>query len=227
MEHPMELDMIDVDPTLNGPDFGQLVFDVYTKQLPRFDVESIQVFTGIGYVFTQAKDFLPYDMVPGTYHAQYNPDPTVGPKKKLYLGEYAFEDYFATKEFTPYPPCNNIIICDWNLNSINMILKILHAVPHVFQGKRITVVHGNILEHNTIETLRYISVKMQRPISAVYVTNIVNDANLLLPLFRDISPFDATLICDTMNRTNIQHVVHTRAGGMSRKRKRKRTRRII
>lgn len=212
------MEFIDVDPSLNGSDYGQLVFDEYTQRLPRFDPRSMQVFTGIGYVFTQARQYLPFDMVPGTYHELYNPDPLHGPKTKLYLGKYAFENYFSTKEFTPYPPCNNIIICDWNQQSIQMILDILEAAPQAFIGKRITVVHGNILEPQTINVFRDISVKMQIPISAVYFTNIVNEFTPeLVELFRPISPFDVTLICDMMDREKTQRMVHTMSSGGRRK----------
>lgn len=216
------MEVIDVDPSLNGSDYGQLVFDEYTKKLPLFDTDSMQVFTGIGYVFTQAREFLPFDMVPGNYHEIYNPDPPNGPKTKLYIGKYAFENYFATKDFSKYPPCNNIIICDWNQHSIQMIIDILKTAPQAFEGKRITVVHGDILKPSTIDVFRDISKKMQIPISAVYVTNIVNNVDTLLPLFRNISPSDVTLICDTMDKDKTQLVVHTKRGGKSRKHKRRR-----
>lgn len=221
------IQFVDIDPTLNGSDYGQHVFDRYTQKLPAFDTHSMQVFTGIGYVFTQAKDVLPFDMVEGSYHEIYNPDPAHGPKQKLYMGKYALEDYFATKdpsatkEFTKYPTCKHVIICDWNKRSIQMILDILEAAPRAFTGQTITVVHGNILLETTIATLREISETQRIPISAVYLTNIVNGFTPeLINLFKPISASDVVLICDDMgDEMHTQLQFHTHPRGRSEFRK--------
>jgi hypothetical protein len=212
------IDFVDIEPELNGSDFGQLVFDTCTRQLPRFDTRSMQVFTGIGYVCTQARDYLDVTLEKGPYHEVYNPDPPNGPKKKMYLGKYAFEDYFATKEFIKYPKCKHVVICDWNKRSIQMILDILEAAPRAFEGQTITVVHGDILKESTLEVIRRISDKQRTPISAVYVTNIVNKFTPeLIDLFRPISASDVVLICDTMDRSHTQLQFHTRASRTYRK----------
>ena len=207
----------DVNDKLDGTDFGQLVFDTCTRQLPAFDIHSMQVFTGIGYVFTQAKDVLPFIMVDGPYHERYNRDPPNGPKIKMYLGKYLLEEYFATKEFIKYPPCKHVVICDWNKHSIQMILDILKAAPRAFEGQTITVVHGDILNASTLDVIRGISDTQRTPISAVYVTNIVNNFTPeLIDLFRPISASDVVLICDTMDMSHTQLQFHTRASSAAK-----------
>ena len=71
----------DLQPELNGTDYGQYLFDSSTEQLS-FDCDGVKVYTGIGYVFTQAREHLPFSMVPGTYHEDYNPDPEMVQKEK-------------------------------------------------------------------------------------------------------------------------------------------------
>lgn len=212
------MNFIDLNSELHGTDKGQVIFDSLTKRLS-FPPGGVKVFTGIGYVFTQARDYLPFSMVPGTKHELYNPDPETGKKRKLYLDKYDFDSYFATKEFKKYPDCDHIIICDWNRSSIEMILAILEGAPEAFRGKQITVIHGDITAKETIDKMKEIADGYEQNINTIYFTNIFNDFNEeIISLYRRLSKKDILLICD---HANLQHVAHTRTGGRKTKRRRR------
>lgn len=223
------MNFIDLNPELNGTDKSQAIFSSLTERLS-FTCEGVKVFTGIGYVFTQARDHLPFSMVNGSYHAEYNPDPEIGPKRKLYLDQYDFESYFSTKTFTKYPDCDHIIICDWNRSSIKMILAILEGAPEAFRGKQITVIHGDITAPETIRTMKEVADGYGQNITTIYFTNIFNDfEHETISLYRKLSKEDILLICDHGDK---QHEAHTRSdkhashktGGRKTKRRRRRTR---
>jgi hypothetical protein len=162
-------------------------------------------------------------MVPGTYHELYNPDPETGPKRKLYLDKYDFESYFSTKEFTKYPDCSHIIICDWNRSSIEMILAILHGALDVFRDKKITVIHGDITATETIRTMKEVADSYGEDITTIYFTNIFNDFDPeIISLYRPLSKKDILLICD---HGDLKLEANTRkSGGRKTKRRRRRTR---
>jgi hypothetical protein len=216
------MNFIDLNPELDGTHKGQTIFSDLTKRLS-FTSEGVKVFTGIGYVFTQARDHLPFTMVPGSYHTKYNPHPETGPLRKLYLGNYDFDSYFSTKEFTKYPDCSHIIICDWNRSSIEMILAILHGAPDVFRDKKITVIHGDITATETIRTMKEVADSYEEDITTIYFTNIFNDFDPeIISLYRPLSKKDILLICD---HGDLQLEANTRkSGGRKTKRRRRRTR---
>ena len=217
------MNFIDLHPELDGTDYGQIVFNRSTEKLS-FTCEGVKVFTGIGYVFTQAREHLPFSMVPGTYHELYNPDPETGPKRKLYLDKYDFESYFSSKTFTKYPDCDHIIICDWNRKTIDMILAILHGAPEVFRDKKITVIHGDIKSPETIHLMRQLAEEDGKNITTVYFTNIFNVFEREdVQLYKSLSKSDVLLICDDMDGTQI--TAHTNTGGKTKRRFRKRSKR--
>jgi len=203
---------VDINPELDGSDLGQYVFDKNTQNLSQmFSCEGVKVFTGIGYVVTQAIEHLPSELVPGTYHEEYNPNPETGPKKKVYIGKYDLDSYFSSKEFTKYPDCSHIIIVDWNKKSIQIMMDVIKAVPHVFAGKQITFVHGDIKSPITIRTMREISEQdYKMPITGMYVTNIVNTFTPEdIELFSGLSSENVQLRCDVMNNQYEQLIVNT------------------
>ncbi len=219
------IDIYDLNPMLNGGNLGQIVFDTYTKQL-KFAKDGIKVFTGIGYVVSQAIDVLPFVMKEGSYHPIYNTDPATGDKKKLYLGKYNLDSYFSTKEYVKYPDCNHIIIFDWNMEAIQMITDILMAVPDVFRDKRISIIHGDIKSQDTINKMLEISREYGLPINTIYFTNIFNSFEPEhVQFYKQLSSSNITLICDPMYHDR-QIYVNTMSGGKSKyKNKRKRTKR--
>jgi hypothetical protein len=203
---------VDIDPELDGSDYGQYVFDKNTQKLSQmFSCDGVKVFTGIGYVVTQAIEYIPYKLVAGTYHEDYNPDPERGPKKKVYIGKYDLDNYFSSKEFTKYPDCDHIIIMDWNKKAIQMMMDIILAVPQVFEGKQITFVHGDIKSPITIRTMREISEQDYKlPITSIYLTNIMNTFTPEdIELFSGLSSGNVQLRCDIMNNQYDQLVVNT------------------
>jgi hypothetical protein len=203
---------VDIAPELDGSDYGQYVFDKNTQKLSHlFSCDGVKVYTGIGYVVTQAIKDLPFELVAGTYHKDYNPDPETGPKKKVYIGKYELDKYFSTKEFTKYPDCNHIIITDWNKKAIQMMMDIIVTVPHMFEGKQITIVHGNIKSPISIRTMREIAERDYKlPITSIYVTNIVNTFIAEdIELFAGLSSVNVQLRCDTMNPQYDQLIVNT------------------
>ena len=203
---------VDIDPQLDGSDYGQLVFDKNTKKVSQmFSSEGVKVFTGIGYIVTQAIDHLPSELVAGTFHEEYNPDPENGPKKKVYIGKYKLDDYFPIKEFTKYPYCTHIIIIDWNKKAIRMMMDIIEAVPDVFAGKQIIFVHGDIKSPITIRTMREIAEQeYELPITEMYVTNIMTSFTPEdIELFSGLSSENVQLRCDTLNEQYDQLIVNT------------------
>ena len=214
LEHTL-FKYVDTDPTLNGTDLGQIVFDKNTQLLSQmFSCEGVKVFTGIGYVVTQSIEYLPSQLVLGTYHPEYNPDPATGPKKKLYIGKYKLDDYFSGREFTKYPDCPHIIIVDWNKKAIQMIMDIIESVPDVFAGKQITIVHGDIKNPTTIRTMREIAEKDYRlPITGIYVTNIVDTFTPEdIALFSELSSENVQLRCDTMRTQGFEQMIVNTVG---------------
>jgi hypothetical protein len=227
---------IEVDSRLNGPDFGQIIFDTYTSQLPAFDVEHTQIFTGIGYVFTQARDSLPFVEVRGTYHPEYNPHPEKSSAiRKLYLSSYDFDIHFPQKRFVKYPECKNIIICDWNQESCKQIQAIIHAAPDAFRGKRIFLVHCNIRDPASIDVIRRtVEEYGLPPIDTIYFTNIFNRFTPEdIALYQGLSDSNINLLCDplgepdkpqlsVMTKGEPQLSVMTEGGHRKRRRRTKR-----
>jgi hypothetical protein len=206
---------VDSDPTLNGEDLGQIVFDKNTQLLSQmFSCEGVKVFTGIGYVVTQSIQHLPSELVPGTYHPDYNPNPATGPKKKVYIGKYKLDDYFSGREFIKYPDCTHIIIVDWNKQAIQMIMDIIEAVPDVFADKQITIVHGDIKNPTTIRTMREIAERDYKlPITGIYVTNIVDTFTPEdIALFSELSSENVQLRCDTMRTHGFEQMIVNTVG---------------
>jgi hypothetical protein len=206
---------IDIDPSLNGSDLGQIVFDKNTQLLSKmFSCEGVKVYTGIGYVVTQAIQYLPSELVPGTYHEEYNRDPATGPKKKVYIGKYNLDDYFSSKEFTKYPDCTHIIIVDWNKKAIQILMDIIEAVPDVFESKKITIVHGDIKSKRTIRTLSEIAERDYKlPITGMYVTNIVDTFTPKdIALFSELSSENVQLRCDTMRIQGFEQMIVNTVG---------------
>ena len=214
LEHDL-FKYVDIDPSLNGSDLGQIVFDKNTQMLSQvFSCEGVKIFTGIGYVVTQAIEHLPSELVPGTYHPEYNPNPATGPKKKIYIGKYKLDDYFSSREFTKYPDCTHIIIVDWNKKSIQMIMDIIESVPHIFAGKHITIVHGDIKSPITIRIMREIAERdYSLPITGIYVTNIVDTFTPEdIALFSELSSGNVQLRCDTMRTQGFEQMIVNTVG---------------
>jgi hypothetical protein len=205
---------VDIDPSLNGSDLGQIVFDKNTQNLSQmFSCEGVKVFTGIGYIVTQSIKHLPSELVAGTYHEDYNPNPETGPKKKVYLGKYNLDSYFSSKEFIKYPDCNHIIIVDWNKEAIQIMMDVIEAVPHIFTGKQITFVHGDIKSPTTIRIMREIAKDYKLPITGIYLTNIVDTfTSEDIALFSELSSENVQLRCDTMRPPGFEQMIVNTVG---------------
>lgn len=198
-EQPPWYKYIDLDESLNGDNKGQIVFSKNTARL-NFGCTGTKVFTGIGYVVTQAKDQIDEKskLRPGPLE-KYNPHPETGPKLSYFLDKHVIAEYFDDTLFTKYPNCKDIIICDWNKESINLIRDVLDACPNSFSSKNITVIHADITNPCTIAAMKQISENAGQPINTVYFTNIHNSFTPnLLSLYSGLSDYRVDLFCDEM-----------------------------